>query len=196
VRVRPEALFTVGLLLLFLWAVGEAGRWEWARWLQLDFSRGWRVQARLFPWVIGIPMVVLVAVQLVREMRRRGQTSETTAASGAMAYAAALETAEPQLEPAVERRRTAVIVGWILGFVAAIWLLGWPIGVSLCTLLYLRLARESWVMSAAITVGTWLSFYLLFDCTVHIPLGEGLILGEWSNPQPPCPDRLLRLLSG
>lgn len=194
-RLRVSAVFTLALLLLFLWAVGEAGRWEWGRWVQLDFARGWRVQARLFPWIIGIPMALLTAVQLVQELWGRKKAA-AAGATGAMAYAALVEEHAEPVEPGEERRRTVNIVAWILGFVAAIWLLGWPIGVSLSTLLYLKLARESWAMSAAITVGTWLSFYLLFDCTVHVPLGEGVLLGGFSNPAPPCPDQLLRLLAG
>ncbi len=195
-RQRREALFTLGLLLLFLWAVGEAGRWDWGRWLQLDFSRGWRIQARLFPWIIGVPMVVLTAIQLGRELRGRAKAGAPAAPAGAMAYAALVEEVVPEVEPAEERRRTWGIIGWILGFAAVIWLLGWPIGVTLCTLAYLRLAREGWVMSLVLTVGTWLSFYLFFDCTIHIPLGEGFLLRDFSNPSPPCPDRLFRLLAG
>ena len=51
-------------------------------------------------------------------------------------------------------RRTAVILGWIVGYLIAIWLLGFTLGGALCTFLSLKVgSRERWPVSLAMTVG-------------------------------------------
>ena len=45
VKLKPRLLFDLAIIIFFVIFVYEA--------------RDWRLQARLYPWVIGIPMLVL-----------------------------------------------------------------------------------------------------------------------------------------
>ena len=150
-----EILFTFGLLALVAWAV-----WE---------GRDWGIKPRLFPWAIGIPLIALLALQLVLLIVRRPAT----------APAAEAEPTSTQVEERIEadraRRRGFSIVGWLLGFLAAIWLLGFPAGGTLGTLAYLKLAgREKWPITIGITAGTALFFALMIN-GLHTPFPRGTL---------------------
>jgi hypothetical protein len=78
-------------------------------------------------------------------------------------------------------KRSAAGAGWILGFFAAIVLLGFPIAVPLFVFLYLKLqGRESWLFSAVFAGAVWLFFYGLFDQLLHLPFPSGWLL-DWSG---------------
>ena len=81
--------------------------------------------------------------------------------------------ARQSLDPGKERRRTTNIIGWIGGFALAILLLGFHVGISLGTLLYLKLAGERWPITLAVSFAVWGSIALFFDCTMHIFFIEG-----------------------
>jgi hypothetical protein len=91
-------------------------------------------------------------LQVVRQRR---------AAPAAVAEEPVVEAADA-VASAQARRRGLSIVSWLLGFLAAIWLLGFPAGGTLGTLAYLKLAaREKWPISVAISAGTALFFALM-----------------------------------
>ncbi len=54
-KIRPQTFFSLLVALFFGLLVWEA--------------KEWRIQARLFPWVVGFPMLVLAAVHLVMDLR-------------------------------------------------------------------------------------------------------------------------------
>jgi hypothetical protein len=157
---RFSALFTLFILLVVVWAVWEAREWELGR--------------RFTPWMIGIPTALLLAAALVQDLRRRGGTGGGSLEGASFSFRipgglALPEEATPMLEPAEERRRTANIIVWVVGFALAIWLLGFHVGIPLLSLLYLKLAgREGWPISLLLVAGLWASSVLFFDCTVHI----------------------------
>jgi hypothetical protein len=149
---KYEALFTLGIALVFAGAL-----WQ---------SLGWNMQAGLFPWLITGTMLVLTIVQLGLTIRGQKQAGD------------ALVTAvDYDLSPAVVRRRTANVVGWILGFVATIWLLGFPIAVPLLTLLYLKLgAGEKWALALGLAAVAGVLFYVLFVQVLNIFFERGVLL--------------------
>ncbi|MBI2304973.1 MAG: tripartite tricarboxylate transporter TctB family protein [Chloroflexi bacterium] len=160
-RFRLEALFTLFVVGIFAWAMWEA--------------RIWPLKSRLFPWAIGIPVLALALTQLVQDLRRKGDQPSPD-------LAAAYE-AELTLDPKIAQRRSAAILGWIVGFFLAIWLLGFPLTVVLGTFLYLKLAAgESWLMTILVTVVAWGFFNGLFDMTLHIPFPEGELLSRLGWP--------------
>jgi hypothetical protein len=126
-------------------------------------ATAWPWKAALFPLVIGIPLFCLAAVEALWGLF--GGESEG-------------EAREFQLSIGEETaRRTAVAVGWILAFFAAIVLLGFPIAVPLFVLLYLKLqGREGWVLSVVMTLAVWGVFYGLFDQLLHLPFPAGWLL--------------------
>ena len=118
----------------------------------------WPLKAALFPLVISVPLFCLAAAELAWGLLgRRGAAEESPLA--------------------VAPRKTALAVGWILGFFAAIVLLGFPIAVALFVFVYLKFqGRESWLFSIVFTAVVWGIFYGLFEYLLHLPFGAGWLM--------------------
>lgn len=160
----PSVVFTGALLALTAWALWEA--------------RGWPVQASLMAWLIGLPTAALLALQLAREILGAPDRADPAPGreEGFRPAGAAGPGGAADADPAEERRRTAAIIGWVLGFAAAIWLAGFQFGVALATLLYLRSAGEGWLTAGGVTAGVLAAVVLVFDCGMHVFFAEGKLL--------------------
>lgn len=129
-------------------------------------ARVWEIKARLFPWAVGIPLLALLGallmVQLTRLARKSpGEDSEKPRVDDA--------------EAAQARRRGFAIIGWLLGFLALIWLIGFPLAGPLGTLAYLKFnAREKWPISLAISAGT-AAFFALMIYGLNTPFPRGML---------------------
>jgi hypothetical protein len=133
-------------------------------------ATGWPWKAALFPLVIGIPLFCLATAEALWTLF--GSAPAEGGAAKDFQLSVGTETA----------RRTAVAFAWILGFFAAIVLLGFPIAVPLLVLLYLKLqAREGWVLSIVMTVAVWGVFYGLFDRLLHLPFPAGWVLAWFGS---------------
>ena len=133
-------------------------------------AQDWRMQARLYPWTIGIPMLILAIVQVILELKgvKAKQSSDATP----MDYQFSKVT-----DPVLARKRTITMFSWLVGFFFGIWLLGFPIAIALMMFTYLKFqGSESWVLSSALTVIAWLFFYGLFVRLLHLPFPEGLLI--------------------
>ena len=150
------SLFFVGV---FVWQLSEAF---------FGYGRSTH-QARIFPVAIGLPFLALTLTAAGIEFRH-------WLAGRRLAVEKPPESDTPPVRSAeVERRRTTVIIAWIVGFYLVIWLLGFMLAAPLLTLLYIKLAgKEAWPLALAMTAGVWLFFSGLFQCTLHIPLMERL----------------------
>jgi hypothetical protein len=145
--------FTLLVVFFFAWTLREAGEW-WFR-------------ARLFPWTIGFAGLALALLQLYLDLKFL------------MKMKGARHPELPGAQSSLMMQRTLAITGWIMGFFAAIWLLGFPIAVPLATFLYLKTgARERWPISVALTLFAWIAFYGLFDYALHVSFPPGLLL-DW-----------------
>jgi len=137
-------------------AVVGAALWE---------SRTFGFRPGLFPWAIGLPVFALALARLVVEITRGAERPPLEAA--------------PDLPAPVVARRTAATFGWIFGYLAAIWLLGFPIGGVLCTFLSLKVgSREPWPISLALTAAMWVFVYGVFVHALHVPFPPGALF-EW-----------------
>lgn len=126
-------------------------------WQSKDFG----FRAGLFPWVIGYPVLAFAIVQLILEFLGKVQLS-------GLESGPALE-----LPTTVVYRRTAGIIGWIVGFLVAIWLVGFSVAVPLITLMYLKASGERWPITITFTILSWVFFYSLFEYSLHIPFPDG-----------------------
>jgi putative tricarboxylic transport membrane protein len=119
----------------------------------------------IFPLIIAIPSLALAILAFGQEfltILRRG-ASEANGSGTTLS-----------LDSALVRLRAASIVGWMLGFFLAIWLLGFNIAVPVATFLYLKVgSRERWPITACLTLVAWLFFYGVFDYTLHLPFPKG-----------------------
>jgi TctA family transporter len=152
-RLDGATLFSALLVVVFAGAL-------WA-------SRGFGPRAGLFPWVVGGPTLVLAIVQLARDVTGRRPAVRVDLVPVA------------DLPHPVVVRRTAVICGWIAGFFAAIWLVGFSPGTLVATFLYLRLgARERWPIAIGFSLATFAFVYGLFEWGLRVPFPPGRLL-DW-----------------
>ena len=163
-KFRARWLFTLAILVFSTYAVLSA--------------RDWPLATKLFPWIVGIPVMLLSAIQLALEIYH----------SRSMAVRPKEDTGDLQVDLGIGAKRVAAKAGnffaWLLGFFLCIWLFGFFIAVPLYTFLYLKLqARERWVTSAGLTLATFIFFAVLFDQILHLP---------WPRPVIEGPQRLIR----
>jgi|SRR5262249_3727683 len=130
-------------------------------------ATGWSFKTKLFPMAVGIPLLILLVIQLLLMLGGKEQTGE----SGAMDIDFTLE-----VPPEVARQRVFGMFGWIVGFIASVYLLGFPLTVPLFIFVYMKFQSNiGWLTTIAFTMVTWGCFYLLFQSLVHIQFEAGAI---------------------
>jgi hypothetical protein len=92
--------------------------------------------------------------------------------------------AKPAVDLASAQRRTLSMMGWLTGFFAAIWCLGFINAAPVMTFLYLKInAQEKWWLSLLLALLSWIFFYSLFNWAIQLPFPPGAIfdwLHRWS----------------
>ena len=170
-KANPGALFTVIVLLLMLGLVLSAKQWQY--------------QARLFPWTIGIPTLLLCFLQLGLDLFRTQKSSDS---AGMMDL-----PVDRSVPVSVVIKRAINIFGWIFGLYFSIWIIGFIISVPLFLVLYLRIqAGESWKITAIYNTVMTLFLIGVFEMVLHIPWPPGIIDG----PQAFILEFVERYLSG
>lgn len=116
----------------------------------------WPPKAALFPLVMGIPLLLLALAQVTIDWRVAGPREESTQ----------------------ETRAAISILAWMAGFIALVFLVGFPLAVPLFIVGYLLLqGREPWFLSIALALIAWGAFYLLFQRLLHFPFDSGWLTG-------------------
>ncbi|HXJ03047.1 MAG TPA: tripartite tricarboxylate transporter TctB family protein [Micropepsaceae bacterium] len=112
-------------------------------------------EARLLPLVIGIPGLLLSAIQLVTELRERNPAPVVTTE---------------------EHSREGRMFVWFIGFVAALVLFGFLYAGPALVAAYLYFSgRERWYVALAGAGFAWAVLYGVFDWFLGLPLFEGLV---------------------
>lgn len=148
-RFSGASAFSLFIVVMFLLAL-----WQ---------SRIFDFRSGLFPWAIGFPVFGLALTQFIKDfLGLEGKKSEDEVAG---------------IPIKLVNRRTLGISSWIIGYFAAIWLLGFSIGGPLCTFAQLKIAsREKWPISLILTAVTWGVIYGIFDRILHVPFPTGQLL--------------------
>lgn len=149
---KIEIAFSLMMVMVFAFGIYEA--------------RGWQLYARLLPWVVGLPMLVLAVAQLAFDIRDcRIKVSHITDGGEAS-----------EIPAPTARRRTISIITWIISLFVAIFLLGFSISVPLFTFLYLRIeSYEKWWVAILLSAVAWAFFYGFFKWAVSLPFPEGQV---------------------
>jgi hypothetical protein len=116
----------------------------------------WPPKAALFPLVMGVPLLVLALAQVVMDWR----------------------ALRPPEDAPPDTRAALSVLAWMAGFIALVFLIGFPLAVPLFVLGYLVIAgREPWFLSIALALIAWAAFYLLFQKLLHFPFDAGWLTG-------------------
>jgi len=163
---QPRMIFTLGVMVVAAYAVYA--------------SRDWSLGTGLFPWFVGIPVLVLAVIQMILDIYQ----------SFRPAKAAHTDTGDLQVDMSmgmgVVARRASVYFGWLFGLFFGIIIFGFFISIPLFTLLYLKYqAKEGWLLSSGLTLGTFVFFVGLFHKILHV---------HWPKPLLRLPETILKTL--
>ncbi len=95
VKLKPQILFDLLILLFFVYLVWEA--------------QEWKLQARLYSWVIGIPMAVLAVIHLAMDLKGSYQKKPSDTVPVDFHFAKGID-------PLLARWRTSVVAPGFLAF--------------------------------------------------------------------------------
>ena len=163
-RYRARMLFTLSVVAVSACAVISASDWP--------------LGTRLFPWVIGIPVLILSLIQLAIEFNQTRRIGNPVKE----------DTGDLQVDlsmsSVVVARKAGNFFAWLLGFFLCIWIFGFFVAVPLYGFLYLKVqAKEGWWLSLALTLGGFIFFVGLFDHILHLP---------WTTPLIESPEEIIR----
>ncbi len=154
-KIRPAAVFSLCALIFFV--------------VWVYYAQDWRLQARLYPWSIGIPMVFLALIQFILDLRGYKAKEPTDSAPVDFQFTKAID-------PALAKRRAIVMFAWLLAFFLLVWLLGFNLGIIILVFSYLKFqGEESWFLSTLLTVIAFGFFWGLFVKVLTLPFPDGRI---------------------
>ena len=155
-KFRPAALFSIVVLIFFCVFLYEA--------------KDWRMQARLYPLAIGIPMLICAIIQVILDLK--GVKAKQSSDGAPMDF----QFQQADVSPEDVRKRTITMFSWMFGFFAMIWLVGYVIAIPLMVFGYLKFqSSESWGLSITLTVIAFVFFYALFVRLLNLPFPDGAV---------------------
>ncbi len=135
----------------------------------IQVSREWPVRASIIILVLGGIALALIIAQSVADIRNTRSDNRSERLS--------MEA------PAVEsesRWGNLEIWTWIIGFFAAIHVIGFPVAVPVFVFSYTKAYGGSWILSALLGALSWGFVYFLFDTLLHVPWPKPLIVSLFS----------------
>ena len=159
VKIRPAALFSFCALIFFC--------------VFVYLAQEWRLQARLYPWAIGIPMLILAIIQVVLDAKGvKARQPEDGAPPTPMDFQFTKD-----IDPETAKKRTIIMFLWLICFFGLIYLVGFSIAIPLMMFVYFKFqGGESWALSISLTIIAWFSFYFLFVKLLTLPFPEGVLI--------------------
>ncbi|MGH9893825.1 MAG: tripartite tricarboxylate transporter TctB family protein [bacterium] len=145
-------IFTGAIALIGVWGLFE--------------TRGWPVQAWLYPRVVLIPLIALAVAESLVALRGSESRERETHMDSAL---------ETTVDPSVAMRKTLGIAVWIVGFFLTILLVGFHVAVPFFVFAFLRSRNEGWFLSLALAGTALLAFHALFVRVLHLPLPQGIL---------------------
>jgi hypothetical protein len=145
---------------------------------------GYGYKARLIPLVVTIPCLAFAIYRFIVDLKggeKKGETIEEGLMKGVMATVEEVagghkKKEKEKLSPQETRKRFFGIAGWMIAFLAMIYVLGFLIAIPLFTSLYMKLNKESWVVTILFAAGIWVGVYLAFVVGTQSYLYEGLLI--------------------
>ncbi len=154
-KIRPSAIFSFCALIFFCVFVYQAS--------------DWRLQARLYPYAIGIPMIILALIQVILDLK--GYVPKQSDDAAPVDFQQTTTVA-----PEIAFKRTVVMFSWFVGFFIACWLVGFTIAIPLVVFSYMFFqGKEKFVLVSILTVIAFVFYYSLFVKLLNLPFPDGAI---------------------
>jgi len=157
-RFQPRSLLTLCFIALFAYVVASSSEMP--------------IQAKLYPWTIGIIALLLLTYQLVREILPPANTE--TDQTGVDIDFSEEESSK------LGKRRALELFAWMYGFALLLWLIGFYIAAPLMVLAYMLRHKETLVVTIALPLGTGIATWYIFGHLLHLPFPPGVLL-EWAG---------------
>lgn len=163
VRISSHQLFTMGLVVFLIAFVIVATTFNY--------------QARMMPLIIGVPVLLLAALQLVIEFRETAEKNKESQHLSSTRLGSAGEE-QPIEAPAPPRRvRQVKAYAWTIAAFLAIYLVGFTLTTFFYPLLYIRfIGGRSWRLSGAISLGALAFLYIVMIYGLNVELYDGVIV--------------------
>lgn len=161
--------------------------------LLLYWAQDWRTNDRLFPRMVGVPLVILLVLQLTR-LKFTDQFNRVTAVfiealSRGPSEDGAISDITDDLESKYSESKQSMgerskrerqvyelyMVGWIIALPAMMYYLGFINAIPLYILAFMLFFTRNLKLSAAITVGFSIALYMLFVVLLSISLWDGTL---------------------
>ena len=127
--------------------------------------------AQLFPLVIGVPFLGLIALKLVLLVLRDRALFESMSVFD---FDEELEQiSETEIAPAVRYRREFVMILWLVGLSALLWAFGFYPALVVFLFTFVTIYEHNLVRGALVTLGTFGFVYLFFTVLLGAILYEG-----------------------
>lgn len=126
------------------------------------------MQARLYPWAIGIPMIFLAILQVIFDLK--GVESKQNDAAPVDIQLG------KNIDPQVAFKRTINIFSWLFGFFLGCWLIGFSLTIPIMVFSYMYFqGKEKLWLAATLTIIAFFFYYSLFVRLLTLPFPDGLI---------------------
>ena len=157
-RFQPRSMLTLCLIAVFAYVVISSSEMP--------------LQAKLYPWTIGIIALVLLAYQLIRELLPPS-TTETDQTGVDIDF-----TEEESSRQG--KRRALELFAWMYGFALLLWLIGFYTAVPVMVFAYMIRHKETAIITISLPLGAGLATWYIFGHLLHLPFPPGLLL-EWAG---------------
>ena len=132
--------------------------------LGLWIARSWPYETALFPRAAGGTVILVAVLSLFLEIRRKMRQA---ADAGAV----------PVFEAGLAKK-AFVSFGWLVGFIAGIWLLGYVVASLLYIFLSMKVrGKQYWLITILMTVGAYAFMWAVFGLLLGIKWFPGALWG-------------------
>lgn len=135
--------------------------------------------ARLLPFVIGIPGCLLTLIQVGLEVAdaRRQPRSPLKKADYGKPGPEAPGAKEESPDPSSTIKLELVLLAYMAGLGITILLLGFWLAIPVFVIVFLRFhERESWRLTLTLAAGAWAVLYVLFEYVLSIFVHKGFLV--------------------
>ena len=148
-------------------------------------SMGYTYKARLIPLVVCIPCLLFALyrfyVELMGKEEGGGVTNEDLLLQGIKKVVEGTsegfkQDEKEKLGKAEKQRRFYDILLWIAILLALVFAVGFMIAIPVFTLAYMRIKKETWLLSTLSSIGLTVGVYVAFVIGTESYLYEGLLI--------------------